>query len=65
MRYWGFGSACAGDPVLVVMLALMLGVFVASNIYNAGGDAASGQGDSAGGNDSRGAALLTLVGTLV
>jgi hypothetical protein len=25
VRYWGFGSACAGDPVLVVMLALTLG----------------------------------------
>jgi hypothetical protein len=41
-------------PVLVVMLALMLGVFIASN-------AASGHG--AGGNDGRGAALLKLVGT--
>ncbi len=65
MLYGGFGSACAGDPVLVVMLALMLGVFIAGNIYKAGGDAATGHGDSAGGNDGRGAALLTLVGTLV
>jgi hypothetical protein len=51
--------------MLVVMLVRMLGVFIASNIYNAGGDAATGHGDSAGGNDGRGAALLTLVGTLV
>ena len=25
MLYWGFESACDGDPVLVVMLALILG----------------------------------------
>ena len=40
----------------------MLGVVIASNIYTAGGDAAIGHGDSAGGNDGRGAALLTLLG---